>query len=300
MASTAQPAQLPMCLVPVTGDGMLAEITALEAASYPADEAASPENIAYRVRNAAPYFRVAVGSSGDGNDTTAEVLGFVNGTLSHEPSLTHESMSVHEADGSSLCVHSVVTHPKHRRKGVASAMLRAYLAGLPAQVQRVLLLTKEALIPLYRQCGFELVGVSQVVHGQTPWFEMRHSRAAASEGANSSSSSSSGSSTAAPAAATGSGVQSAQAEAEGASRSGGGGGGSGDGGGAAGVAGTRGAASSAKREEGEEAAAIAASGGPSERRFDVATADAHKLPALAVFDLDACFWDEEMCVPLAR
>mmetsp|Transcript_7536 Transcript_7536/g.12926 ORF Transcript_7536/g.12926 Transcript_7536/m.12926 type:complete len:94 (+) Transcript_7536:344-625(+) len=86
-------------------------------------------------------------------------------------------MSVHIPGGESVCIHSVVVTSSLRRSGVARAMLRHYLQHLsslepPNRPSRVLLITKEALVPLYSSVGFDLVGQSSVVHGVDPWHEM--------------------------------------------------------------------------------------------------------------------------------
>ena len=140
----------------------------LEARSYPADEAASRESLAYRISNAPACFRLAEDGGG--------LLGFVCGTLSRDEHLLDASMSEHHADGASLCIHSVVVDPDRRRKGVGRALVGAYLDAVAPDlpdVTRVLLICKEHLKAFYASNGFELVGLSEVVHGQDPWFEMR-------------------------------------------------------------------------------------------------------------------------------
>uniref|UniRef100_A0A7S0WTU9 N-acetyltransferase domain-containing protein n=1 Tax=Chlamydomonas leiostraca TaxID=1034604 RepID=A0A7S0WTU9_9CHLO len=87
--------------------------------------------------------------------------------------LTHETMSTHDPDGVTLCVHSVCVREDMRRKGVALKMLKAYLQYVQATtpLKSVRLICKSGLIPLYEKAGFQLVGPSSVVHGQDPWFE---------------------------------------------------------------------------------------------------------------------------------
>ena len=83
-------------------------------------------------------------------------------------------MSVHEPDGTTLCIHSVVTADAWRRKGVATWMLGQYLQKVAdlKSVTRVLLICKEPLVPLYEGVGFKNAGPSAVVHGQDPWIDM--------------------------------------------------------------------------------------------------------------------------------
>ncbi len=78
-------------------------VIALEAASYPANECASPDSIRFRQKQAGAFFYAVYTA------TASLPVGFVNGTLTTESELTDESMSAHEADGSTLCIHSVVS-----------------------------------------------------------------------------------------------------------------------------------------------------------------------------------------------
>lgn len=85
-------------------------------------------------------------------------------------------MGCHDPDGDLLAIHSVCVAGEQRRRGVATRLLRAYLGFVSATtpgLQEVRLICKEALIPLYAGAGFQLLGPSDVVHGQDPWFEMR-------------------------------------------------------------------------------------------------------------------------------
>ena len=90
---------------------------AIEAVSYPADEAATLENLQLRAEVAGDYFWGV--SEGDALE------GFVCGTLTCGDTLTEESMSVHDPAGTTLCIHSVVVTEERRRLGLGSAMLKA-------------------------------------------------------------------------------------------------------------------------------------------------------------------------------
>lgn len=53
--------------------------------------------------------------------------------------------------------------------------LQAYLENVALTqpgVRRVCLITKARLLGMYASCGFALKGLSPVVHGKDPWFEM--------------------------------------------------------------------------------------------------------------------------------
>merc|ERR1712087_945508 len=141
---------------------------ALEVASYPADEAASREKLEMRLRFAADYFWGAYNDAG-------VLCGFICATLSISERLTEESMSEHDANGHTLCIHSVVVEETRRRSGVGIWMLRKYLDTVAVEgsrVKRIVLLCKELLVPFYASAGFELLGPSGVVHGQDKWLLM--------------------------------------------------------------------------------------------------------------------------------
>ena len=140
---------------------------AIEEASYPEDEAATREKLQLRIEQAGDYF---FGASEGG-----ELQGFVCGTLTKGDALTEESMSVHEPDGTTLCIHSVVVREADRRRGLGGAMLKAYVAQVAGHspVTSILLMCKKPLIGFYEAAGFELLGQSPVVHGADPWFDMR-------------------------------------------------------------------------------------------------------------------------------
>jgi len=145
----------------------LAPAYAIEKAGYPADEAASREQLEMRNREAPDYFWAAYA---DG-----QLVGFVCGTLSGADKLTDESMSKHEADGTTLCIHSVVVTEALRRRKLATWMLQQYLLAVREHggAKRAVLLCKEHLVCLYEGAGFTLVGKSDVVHGADPWMEMQ-------------------------------------------------------------------------------------------------------------------------------
>lgn len=76
-----------------------------------------------------------------------------------------------------VCIHSVCIRKEDRRKGLASRLLRAYLTYVQTStphVRELRLICKEDLVSLYQRAGFTLEGASDVVHGQDPWWEMKH------------------------------------------------------------------------------------------------------------------------------
>ena len=150
------------------GPGDVGACACLEAAGYPADEAASPETLERRQAEAPGGFLVAE-REGSG------VVGFVCGTQTAAAGLTHESMARHDPGGRTLCIHSVCVAEGERRAGVGSRLLQAYLRTVPAslpEVASVRLICKEHLLGFYTGAGFRVEGPSPVVHGADPWTEM--------------------------------------------------------------------------------------------------------------------------------
>lgn len=137
-------------------------VCALEAISYPPDEAATPAKIQYRIENANPFFCVLK------RKDSGNIIGFVNGTCTTENVIFHESMSHHVAGGRSLVIHSVTVDPNFRRQGIATNMLKMYIRkiGEYETISRILLLTKDNNILLYLKVGFQFLRISPVVHGQ--------------------------------------------------------------------------------------------------------------------------------------
>eukprot|EP00752_Nemacystus_decipiens_P014708 g13098.t2 len=148
----------------------------IETASYPEDEAASPENMRFRRANAGAFFLEATLKESGGGGEAGELAGFVCGTLSQGEELSHESMHLHDPDGATLCIHSVAVAEKFRRRGFATSMLKAYVENVALTqlgVRRICLIAKAGLLGMYASAGFSLKGLSPVVHGKDPWFEMR-------------------------------------------------------------------------------------------------------------------------------
>ena len=145
------------------------EIAELEARSFPEDEMASYETIVKRQHEASPFMMVIR------NINDNKLVGFINGTLTTKNEIHHESMSIHEAMGASLVIHSVTVDPVYRRKGIGSKMLLWYIDKIVTkqlEVKRILLLTKELLVTFYKSCGFKVVKLSDVEHGVDKWYEM--------------------------------------------------------------------------------------------------------------------------------
>lgn len=162
----------PIAIRRIATDEQVVAAAELEAAGYPPDEAASLSTLRFRFANAPDLFLGAF----DG-DT---LIGFIVATRTHSERLTEESMKAHEPFGETVAVHSVCVDHVHRRKGIALSLLNAFKehcaelnGSKDAGIKRIALIAKENLVNLYQKAGFTLLGLSEVVHGKDPWFELR-------------------------------------------------------------------------------------------------------------------------------
>ena len=82
-------------------------------------------------------------------------------------------MCIRDRSGSILAIHSVVVKPALRRRGIALRALRRYVHDVRRgrTCATIALIAKAPLLPLYRKAGFEVQGLSEIVHGRDPWFE---------------------------------------------------------------------------------------------------------------------------------
>jgi len=152
-----------------TSAQQLQHVAHLEHASYSEAEAASAEQLQQRAEHAPEFFLIREDSS------NSALLGFVCGTLAPGEALTEESMFSHDPAGETLCMHSVVTRHDLRRTGIASELVRAFVAAARAdsRPKRVKLICKDYLVLLYEKAAsFESLGRSDVQHGGAQWIEM--------------------------------------------------------------------------------------------------------------------------------
>ncbi|XP_033644962.1 uncharacterized N-acetyltransferase C9.02c-like isoform X1 [Asterias rubens] len=141
----------------------------LEARCFPSDETASKETLEYRQREAPELFWVYFKDSC--------LIGLICCTQAPDK-LTHESMYKHTPEGKTVCVHSVAVDQEHQRQGIATSLLKHLLQHVQEnfdKVTKVSLLCHDKLKLLYEKVGFQCRGLSEVVHGPRPWFDMEYS-----------------------------------------------------------------------------------------------------------------------------
>jgi GNAT superfamily N-acetyltransferase len=68
-----------------------------------------------------------------------------------------------------------LTEPSYQGRGIAKKSLFNYIEHIKKEakhITRISLIAKESKTGLYEACGFKMIGVSPVVHGQDTWFEL--------------------------------------------------------------------------------------------------------------------------------
>ena len=145
-------------------------VTAVEAACFPAAEAASKEEFAERLRYYGSHFWLML----DGE----KLIGFVDGMVTDQTDLTddlYEQAHAHNEQGGWQMIFGVNTLPEYRRHGYAGQLLRRAVADARQQGRKGLVLTcKERLLPYYAKFGFQDEGVTdKSTHGNAAWHQMR-------------------------------------------------------------------------------------------------------------------------------
>ena len=148
----------------------LPAVTAVEAACFPAAEAATEADFAKRLAVYPNHFWLM-------EDDNGTLVSFVNGLVTDEPHLRDEMYAdagLHNENGAWQMIFGVDTHPDYRRRGCAGKLLKHVIAEAKAQGRKGLVLTcKEKLVPYYSKFGFISEGISQSTHGDVVWYQMR-------------------------------------------------------------------------------------------------------------------------------
>ena len=144
-------------------------VTAVEAACFPAAEAATRDEFAARLAVYPNHFWLL--------EEDGRLVSFINGLVSDEPTIRDEMFAdaaFHNEQGAWQMVFGVNTLPEYRRRGLAGVLLERAAADARAQGRKGCVLTcKDKLIHYYEKFGFQNEGVSESVHGGVVWYDMR-------------------------------------------------------------------------------------------------------------------------------
>ncbi len=147
----------------------LAAVTAVEAACFPAAEAATERDFAQRLAVYPNHFWLL--------EDDGTLVSFINGMVTDEPTLRdemYENAALHREDGAWQMIFGVNTLPRYRRQGCAARVMERVIADARAQGRKGCVLTcKDKLIHYYETFGFQNEGVSASTHGGVVWYDMR-------------------------------------------------------------------------------------------------------------------------------
>ena len=86
----------------------------------------------------------------------------------------YENASMHNEKGAWQMIFGVNTLPAYRQHGYAGELIRRAIFDAKAQRRKGLILTcKDKLIHYYASFGFVDEGISESVHGNVVWHQMR-------------------------------------------------------------------------------------------------------------------------------
>ena len=147
----------------------LDSISAIEAACFPSAEAARSDSFKDRLFYYPDHFWLLLENE--------KIVSFVNGMVTDNPDLTdemYENAAMHNELGRWQMIFGVDTIPSCRKKGYAGMLLQKAVQDAKDQNRSGLVLTcKNALIHYYESFGFVNEGISQSVHGNVTWYQMR-------------------------------------------------------------------------------------------------------------------------------
>ena len=147
----------------------LKEIARVEAACFPAAEAATEEEFEKRLTFYKDHFWLMFEEE--------KLIAFVDGMVTNQEDLTdemYEKAEMHDEKGDWQMIFGVDTIPEYRCRGCAAALLNHVICEAKAQGRKGLVLTcKDKLVHYYAKFGFVSEGVSGSTHGNVVWYQMR-------------------------------------------------------------------------------------------------------------------------------
>lgn len=148
----------------------LTQIAAVEAECFPAAEAATKEEFAERIKYYGNHFWLMFEGE--------KLIAFVDGFVTDKPDLTdemYEQAEMHDENGAWQMIFGVNTIPAYRKHGYAGQLLQCAIEDARKRGRKGLVLTcKEKLIAYYAKFGFVNEGISESVHGNVTWYQMRY------------------------------------------------------------------------------------------------------------------------------
>ena len=147
----------------------LRAVTELEAACFPAAEAATEADFAQRLAAYPHHFWLL--------EKNGRLISFIDGLVTDEPILRdemYENAALHNEQGAWQMIFGVNTLPAYRRQGCAGRLMEQVIADARAQGRKGCVLTcKAALVHYYEKFGYVSEDRSDSTHGGAEWYDMR-------------------------------------------------------------------------------------------------------------------------------
>ncbi|HDG1672553.1 TPA: GNAT family N-acetyltransferase [Kluyvera cryocrescens] len=140
----------------------------IESTAYPADEAATREKIALRIKNYPQGFLCM--------EDNGAIIGFINAGCAWEVAMSDEDFKEligHDPAAPNAVIMSVVLHPDYQGKGLSTQMMQAFIGHMRQQGKTAIyLMCKSQYLEMYKHFGYQFIKRSDSTHGGEVWFEM--------------------------------------------------------------------------------------------------------------------------------
>lgn len=147
----------------------LDKLAQIEAACFPAAEAATKETLAQRLQIYSKHFWVLELYDGT-------IVGFIDGFVTNQAAITDEMFEqprLHDEAAAYQAVFGLNVLPDYRGRHYGIALMNALIANARMAGRKGCILTcKENMISYYRKFGYQNQGLSQSKHGSAVWYDM--------------------------------------------------------------------------------------------------------------------------------
>lgn len=146
----------------------LDEVTAVEAACFPAAEAADRSSFKQRIDTFPDSFFVA--------EAKGRIIGFINGCVTDQKVICDEMFAdsgYHDPKGAYQSIFGLDVLPEYRKQGIAAGLMEYLIQDARKRGRKGLILTcKDRLIHYYEKFGYKNMGISGSTHGGAVWYDM--------------------------------------------------------------------------------------------------------------------------------
>ncbi|HJB25836.1 MAG TPA: GNAT family N-acetyltransferase [Firmicutes bacterium] len=143
-------------------------VTQIEAACFPAAEAAPQEELSKRIQAFPTHFWIL--------EEKDKPIGFINGMVTDNRTICDEMFEnafLHRENGAYQSVFGLDVLPEYRCKGYAAKLMQTLIDHAKQDGRRGCILTcKEHLLHYYAKFGYKNLGVSASKHGGATWYDM--------------------------------------------------------------------------------------------------------------------------------